>query len=80
MYQTAYQKAASIMESIIINPPFVEGNKRTGFLAMFSILTKEKIKLKANYEKIYTFTIRDSTGESKFEDIVEWLKQNPNPL
>jgi len=54
--------------------------KRTRFLAMFAIMSKENIKLTATYEDIYTFTIRVSTGETKFEDIVHWLKQNSIPL
>ena len=70
LYQTVHEKAAAIMESIIINHPFVDGNKRTGFLAMFAILLKENIKLIANDENIYKFTIQVSTGETRFEDIV----------
>jgi death-on-curing protein len=80
LYQTVYEKAAALMESIIINHPFVDGNKRTGFLAMFAILSKENIKLTANDEDIYTFTIRVSTGETKLEDMVSWLKQNSTSL
>lgn len=76
LYQTVYEKAAAMMESLIINHPFVDGNKRTGFLGMFGILLKENIKLTATDENIYAFTIRVSTGETKFEDIVRWLKQN----
>lgn len=76
LYQTVYEKAAAMMESLIINHPFVDGNKRTGFLGMFGILLKENIKLTATDGNIYAFTIRVSTGETKFEDIVSWLKQN----
>lgn len=44
LYQTVYEKAAAMMESIIINHPFVDGNKRTGFLAMFATI-KRKYKI-----------------------------------
>lgn len=80
LYQTVYEKAAAMMESLIINHPFVDGNKRTGLLGMFGILLKENIKLTASDENIYAFTIRVSTGETKFEDIVRWLKQNSTPF
>jgi death on curing protein len=79
LYQTAYEKAAAIMESIIINHPFVDGNKRTGFLTMFAILQRGSIKLTASDEDMYSFTIGISTGDTKFEDIVRWLKQNSTP-
>jgi death-on-curing protein len=31
LYRDAYSKAAAAIESILINHPFVDGNKRTGF-------------------------------------------------
>jgi death on curing protein len=80
LYKTVIEKAAAIMESIIINHPFIDGNKRTGFLAMFAILALNNHKLISREEIAYTLTIKVSTGETKFEQIVEWLKQNTKPL
>jgi death on curing protein len=76
LYPTVFEKAAAIAESIIINHPFVDGNKRTGFLAMIAILKNENFQLVISNEEIYNFTIKISTGEIKFEEIVEWLKNN----
>lgn len=80
LYPSGNDKAAAIAESIIINHPFIDGNKRTGFLAMLAILEEEKIGITASNEAIYAFVISISTGEIKFEQIAEWLKQNTNPL
>lgn len=76
LYPTAFEKAAAIVESIIINHPFVYGNKRTGFLAMLAVLEESNIAINVANEDIYSFVIKTSTGESKFEQIVEWLKEN----
>jgi death-on-curing protein len=76
LYPAAHEKAAAIMESLITDHPFVDGNKRTGFLGMFAIFTKENIKLTATDNVIYKFTIMVSTGEIKFDDMVIWLKEN----
>ena len=38
LYRTTFEKAAALAESVIINHPFVDGNKRTGMLAMVSLL------------------------------------------
>jgi death on curing protein len=76
LYPTVFEKAAAIAESIIINHPFVDGNKRTGFLVMLAILKNENYQLVISNEEIYNFTIKISTGEIKFEEIVEWLKSN----
>ncbi|MGC4100904.1 type II toxin-antitoxin system death-on-curing family toxin [Ferruginibacter sp.] len=76
LYPTEIEKAAAIAESIIINHPFVDGNKRTGYLAMLAILEEGKLELSPSNDTIYSFVIKISTGEIKFEQIVEWLKQN----
>ncbi len=76
LYPGALEKAAAIIESIIINHPFIDGNKRTGFLAMFAILEEEDYKLTAHEESAYSFTIKISTGEIHFDEIVAWLKAN----
>ncbi len=78
LYPTNYEKAAAIAESILINHPFVDGNKRTGFLAMLAILDEGNIIVKVTNNLIYDFIIDIATGEIKFEQILKWLKQNTN--
>ena len=76
LYTSILEKAAAIIESVIINHPFIDGNKRTGFLAMLAILKTGEINLTASEEDAYQFVISISTGKIKFEQIVEWLKKN----
>ena len=38
LYPTAVDKAAAIFESIIINHPFIDGNKRTAYMKGIKIL------------------------------------------
>lgn len=76
LYPTVFEKAAAIVQSIIINHPFIDGNKRAGFLAMLAMLYEEGCSLSAKNDLIYTFVIDISTGSKSFEEIVEWLKAN----
>ncbi|HEV2832789.1 MAG TPA: type II toxin-antitoxin system death-on-curing family toxin [Hanamia sp.] len=76
LYPDFFAKAAAIAESIIINHPFIDGNKRTGYVLMESILRYGSIKIIADDELLYNFMISISTGEKRFDDIVEWLKKN----
>ena len=76
LYPTVFEKAAALTESIIINHPFIDGNKRTGLLAMLVILEIGNFKITASNDDTYNFTIQISTGEIKFEEIVMWLKNN----
>jgi death on curing protein len=76
LYESIFEKAAALGESLIINHPFLDGNKRTGFIAMVASIEEEKYLLNASQIEAYNFTIKISTGEIKFEEIVEWLKNN----
>lgn len=76
LYPSVVEKSAAIMESIIVNHPFVDGNKRTGVLAAITLLLEYSISLNASDEALYNFVIDVSTGKAKYDDIVKWLKDN----
>ena len=76
LYPSIFEKAAALGESLIINHPFVDGNKRTGAVAMIALLEENGLRLSADGDDLYNFVISISTGEKKFEEIVEWLKEN----
>ncbi|MEI7736571.1 MAG: type II toxin-antitoxin system death-on-curing family toxin [Ferruginibacter sp.] len=76
LYPTAIEKAAAIGESLIINHPFIDGNKRTGLLAVATLLLEYNIIINASENELFQFVIEISTGEIKFEQIVEWFKVN----
>jgi len=80
LYPTVFEKAAALAESLIINHPFVDGNKRTGMLAMATFLLEFDLEITSADEGLYSFTIDISTGTTKFEEIVQWLKANTKPL
>jgi death on curing protein len=80
LYPTIFEKAAALGESLIINHPFIDGNKRTGFIGMVSLLEDDGYLLTATQEEAYIFTIKISTGEIKFDEIVTWLRQNTSSI
>ena len=80
LYPTIIEKAAALAESLIINHPFIDGNKRTGMAAMYSFLLHSQIKLTATSNDLYQFIISISTGKIIFNDITIWLKNNTQKL
>lgn len=76
LYPSVFEKAAALGESLIINHPFIDGNKRTGAVAMAALLEDEGLVFSAEEKDFYNFVISISTGEKKFDEIVEWLKEN----
>ncbi len=73
LYLTPIEKAASLIESILINHPFVDGNKRTGYVLMRLLLLSNNLDINATEDEKYTFVIKIASGQSKFDEIVSWL-------
>lgn len=76
LYPTGIEKAAALVESLIVNHPFIDGNKRTGFLAMVALIESFHYVLTASQYETYDLIIKISTGKIEFEAIVDWLKKN----
>ena len=74
LYPGPFEKAAALGESLIINHPFVDGNKRTALLAMLALLSEYGIELSVEEKELYNYIIEMSTGQRKFEEIVAWLR------
>lgn len=73
LYPKPIEKAAAIIESIVTNHPFIDGNKRTGYVLARLLLLKSGLDIKATQQDKYEMVIAVSTGEWKFEQIKDWL-------
>lgn len=76
LYPSAIDKAAAICESLVINHPFVDGNKRIAFSAMKLVLLETQMKIIANWKDTYSMIISASMGEIRFDEIRVWLEIN----
>ena len=74
LYPTAFEKAAALAESIIQNHPFVDGNKRTGYVLMRLVLLQNGEDIIADEQAKYDFITSIASGQLNFEEIVDWLK------
>lgn len=73
LYPSPVEKAAAILESIIINHPFIDGNKRTGYVLMRSILMLNDLDIAASQEEKYKFVIEVTEGRHTIETIKDWI-------
>lgn len=80
LYPSAIEKATALFESLIINHPFMDGNKRIAYTLMEILLRLGRLQLEATKEDKYTMVINASTGQMRFDDIKQWLEQNSKPL
>lgn len=80
LYTSPFQKAAAILESIVKNHPFVDGNKRTGFLAAAALLLHNNYELIASEEDAYNFVIEVASSQMDFDKIAEWIEQHSSKI
>lgn len=65
-----------MLESILTNHPFLDGNKRLGFVLMKLILLEAGLNLKATHNELYDFIIRIASGQMDIRRITDWIKQH----
>lgn len=76
LYPSLLEKAAALGFSIIMNHPFVDGNKRTGHAATETFLVLNGLEINASVDEQERVVLAISSGELGREAFVEWLQQN----
>lgn len=76
LYPTTIEKGASLIESILINHPFIDGNKRTGYVLLRLLLISNGLDFSVTQDQCYSFIIDIASGKLNTEGIVHWLIGN----
>ncbi|MDQ3842947.1 MAG: type II toxin-antitoxin system death-on-curing family toxin [Bacteroidota bacterium] len=76
LYETTVEKAAALLESMLQNHPFVDGNKRTGYVLMRLLLLENGYDIEATQDEKYDFVISVASGKIQFDEIVQWLNNH----
>ena len=66
--------AAAYAFGIVKNHPFVDGNKRTGYVVMETFLIKNGFELRATPADKYLTFIRLAEGSLTEDEFAEWLR------
>jgi len=80
LYESPIDKAAAIFESLIINHPFVDGNKRIAYVLMQLILLDYNLYVEVQRDVQYNFVISASMGEIRYDEIKAWLEANTTQI
>lgn len=80
LYPNLFAKAAALGHSLVLNHPFVDGNKRTAWEAMKRFLGENGVRLKARAEEIVELMLRIEDKSLGVEQIAEWLKGHSHKL
>ncbi|MFQ5343525.1 MAG: type II toxin-antitoxin system death-on-curing family toxin [Anaerolineae bacterium] len=74
LYPDIFSKAAALMDSLIRNHPFVDGNKRTGITSAALFLRQNGCCLTASNTELESFTIRVAEFGPDLSEIAAWLQ------
>ncbi len=80
-YEDLIAEAAALWESLSQNHPFVDGNKRVAFAAVYTFLRANGITFTANADS--TFAFIDGlyqAGTFDFDQLEPWLRQHTSSV
>jgi death on curing protein len=77
---TIFDLAACYGYGIIKSHPFVDGNKRTGFMAAYLFLGRNGYEFAAGESDVVVKTLRVAEGKMSEEHLAAWLKENATPI
>ena len=80
-YDNLIEEAAALLESLAMNHPFVDGNKRTAFYATDSFLRKNGRFIECDNDEAYRFFMQLFEYQlDRFAELHSWLEKHVKPL
>ena len=76
LYPDVFEKAAALLEPLINNHPFMDGNKRTGIACAVLFLQQNGISFSAKNADLEKFTLRVASSKAGHSEIAQWLKRH----
>jgi death on curing protein len=79
LYPTAIEKASALGFSIVMNHPFVDGNKRAGHAAMETFLVLNRLEIRAVVDEQERVILALVASELDRDAFTNWLQQSVEP-
>lgn len=76
LYPTIVDKASALGFSIVMNHPFIDGNKRTGHAAMEIFLVLNELEINASTDEQERVILALASGELDRDAFTKWLQQS----
>ena len=74
LFPTLFDKAAAILDALVRNHPFVDGNKRTGISTAALLLVRNGYRLTASQQEVVEFALRVALDRPEIPEISRWLE------
>lgn len=80
LYEDLFIKAAALLDSLIRNHPFVDGNKRVTIVSTALFLQKNGYSLSVDNEELVQFALDCAQSKNSLKEITTWLERNTEPI
>lgn len=80
LYPTLWLQAGALMQSLVMNHPFTDGNKRTGFYSTKRFLYINGYDLVYTKAEAYDFCLAVDNEDLKVETIAKWLEKHSRKI
>jgi death-on-curing protein len=76
IYPDLFTKAAALLESLIGNHPFVDGNKRTAITSAALFLQYNNVRLRTDNQELVDFSLKCAQGFVSLEQMAAWIEEH----
>lgn len=76
LYANVFDKAAALLESLLRNHPFLDGNKRTAFVSSVTFLEINGYETNFDAKGTEKFILAILDGQKSFKQIANFIKRN----
>lgn len=73
LFTSIQEKAARLCYGLVMNHPFIDGNKRIGAHSIFIFLALNGIELEYSQDELSNVILQLAVGQIKTDDLLEWL-------
>jgi death-on-curing protein len=74
-YQDIIEEAAALMESLALNHPFIDGNKRVAFFVTDTFLRMNSAYINCGNEETYAYFMKLFENDNfRFAELLPWLR------
>lgn len=73
LYPDLFSKAAALMDSLVRNHPFVDGNKRTAITAAALFLRLNGYRMVVENAEMVRFTLACAQSQHSLDEITDWF-------
>lgn len=80
LYPDLFTKAAALLDSLIRNHPFVDGNKRAGMTAAALFLRRNGYQLMTSQKEVVRTALGVAQSQLEIGEIAAWLQENSKPI